>query len=289
MTAAEQKCVLLVDDEEDILTIIGKRITQAGYRLLTAASGEDALKILEKEIPDVVLLDVMMPGMDGEEVFNNIRRRKELATVPVIFFTAKDSLEDKIKGLSRGVNDYITKPIDNRELLARIEAALKINERYQKLSLKDELTGLYNYNFFERQFKHIFDVAKRYQRTFSLLIIDIDKFKHLNDTYGHLCGDFVLKHVAGYLEESLRKVDIIARYGGDELIVILPETNYEQARELIERLRQKFGKSEMDYNGQRLSVGLSFGFCAYSKQIQTSEELFNLADKDMYADKNSKT
>lgn len=288
METKEKKEILIIDDEEDILKVIGRRLKNAGYNVLTASCGSEALMILEKENPGLVLLDIGLPDMDGIEVCKRIKKHRYLSAVPIIFFTAKGTVNDKIKGLKEGVHDYITKPIDHRELLARIEAVLKINEHYQEISLTDELTGLYNYNFFQRQFAHTFDMAKRYGRIFSLIISDIDNFKELNDAYGHLFGNMALKKIGGELKSRLRKVDIITRYGGDEFAMILPETDYERAAEVVQRLKEAVGKTSLNYKSKTIELSLSFGLAAYQENIKTKEAFFNIADRNMYLDKERK-
>lgn len=285
MESLENKCILLVDDEADIVKVISKRLEKSGYRVLTASGGARALEILEKHIPDLIILDINMPDIDGIETCRRIKNKKYMSSVPVIFFTARDSVGDKVKGLKEDVHDYITKPIDHRELLARIDSVLKLSKHYNEVSLTDELTGLYNYNYFQKQFSHSFDMAVRYSRAFSLVISDLDKFKQINDTYGHLFGNMVLKKVGDKLSETLRKVDIVCRYGGDEFAIILPETDRAQADEVAQRLRDAFGTIEINFKGRAVSLGLSFGFATYSEDIKTKEAFFNLADKDMYEDK----
>lgn len=213
------------------------------------------------------------------------KKNRYISNIPIIFFTAMDSIGDRIKGIKEDVHDYITKPIDHRELLARIGSVLKINAHYEELSLRDELTGLYNYNFFEKQFAHAFDIAKRYKRIFSLLIVDVDDLKKINDNYGHLCGNFVLKAVSVKLKNSLRKVDILTRYGGDEFAVILPETDFQQAAQVTQRIKRMAGGIWLNYKGARIEVCLSFGLSTYSERIKTKEGLFNIADGNMYKDK----
>ena len=288
MENPKKATILLVDDEEDILKVIGKRLESEGYAVLTAPGGEPALKILEKEIPDLIILDIMMPDINGIEVCHRIKKMKHLANVPVVFFTAKDSVEDKIQGYKQGVYDYITKPIEHRELSARIDSVLRIDRYCKDVSLKDDLTGLYNYKFFQIQFGHTFDLCKRYSRVFSLVIIDVDNFKHVNDTCGHLCGNMLLEKISEKLKGSLRIVDVITRYGGDEFALILPETDNEKAKIVLDRLKKETGNIIFEYGGERIEAGLSFGLSTYSKDIDTKEAMFDIADKDMYAQKKEK-
>lgn len=290
MEAKERRKILLVDDEEDIQKVIGRRLDKAGFEVLVASSGAEAITTTEKELPDLVLLDIGLPDMDGIEVCKRIKKHEFISGVPIIFFSARDKVDEKIKGLRQGVHDYITKPIDHRELLARIEAVLKISRHYREISLTDDLTGLYNYNFFEEQFTHYFDLAKRYQRVSSLVICDVDNFKQINDNYGHLLGNMVLKEVSDRIKNAVRKVDIVVRYGGDEFAIILPETDYERASEVLERLKNAVSGIELNYKGRAIAIkaSLSFGLATYKADIKTKEEFFNIADKNMYADKKAK-
>ncbi len=280
--------ILLVDDEVDILKVIGTRLERAGYEILFAPGGEQALAILEKEVPDLIILDILMPGMNGLEVCSRIKEQEYISDVPIIFFSAKGSVDDKILGLKKNVSDYITKPVDYQELLARIELILRTSKRYEEASLKDKLTGLYNCSFFDKKLVHSFDLAMRYERIFSLLVVDLDGFKNVNDVYGHLFGNFVLKKVGEKLRTNLRKVDLVFRYGGDEFTIILPETSNEKAIKVLEKLRERLGIIRLESKNQTVEVKLSFGLASYSPQIKTKEELFNLADRDMYKQKRAK-
>lgn len=286
---AEVNKILVVDDEEEVLKIVCKRLEWAGYSVLAASRAEKVLTILENEIPDLILLDIAMPDIDGIELCRKIKEYKYTSNVPIIFLTAMDSINAKIQGLKEGVYDYITKPTDPRELLARIESVLARSKHYHELSSKDELTGLYNYNCFQRHFAYVFDLAKRYRRIFSLGIMDIDNFKQINDRYGHVCGDFVLEKVGEKLKNSLRKVDMLFRYGGDEFVFILPETGNEQTGTVILELKQKLGNTRIVCHDHEIDVFLSFGISTYADDMATKEELFNMADKEMYKDKKEKS
>jgi len=279
------KEILIVDDDRDNLEILNKILQKENYGVLQASDGLEALEILEHKIPDLILLDINMPHMDGIEVCRRIKMRAELTMVPIIFLSALNTIDDKLTGLKEGVIDYITKPFNHGELLARITSALKIVEEFKNASMTDDLTNLHNYNFFKGKFTHYFNIAKRYNRIFSLLFIDIYHFKKTNDKYGHLGGDTVLKETSDKLKTIVRQADILVRYGGDEFAIILPETDAEKTKKFLNRLQKKLGSFNIDYNNKTITVKLNFGLATYSKNMKKETELFMLADKSMYEDK----
>lgn len=273
------KTILVVDDEPDILMVTSKRLEVSGYEVMTARNYAEALDSARKKTPDLILLDVMMPGIDGFEVKERFNKDASLADIPVIFLTAREAMQDKMKGFKLGIDDYITKPYDPRELLARVDSALKRREHYVEISMTDGLTGLYNIHFFKKQIKEFFAIAKRYKQVFSLALIDVDGLKKTNDTCGHIAGDRVLKNLSAAAKKVLREADIITRYGGDEFAVILPNVNESQAKTAMERLKSEIGSE---------TFSISVGIAEYKDSFKSEDELFALADAMMYDDKRIK-
>lgn len=283
----KNKKILVVDDEPEILMALEKRLSHAGYQVFSVSDGINVLAKVKEIRPDIIILDIMIPGFDGIEIKRKLNADMSTAGIPVIFLTARDRTLDKVEGLQMGVDDYITKPFDSKELLARINSVLNRRQFYENISMTDGLTGVYNVSFFKKQFPLFFHMAKRYKRMFSLAIIDINNLKDINDRYGHTSGDFVLKKIASAIKKTSRKSDIITRYGGDEFAVILPESDEKFAAKAMERVREKINSKKFFVkNGAiKISFSVSIGTATYSEDITNENQLFELADANMYNDK----
>jgi len=282
--------ILVVDDEPDSLMLAKMRLELSGYEVATARGYDEAYNLICEKNPSLILLNVMMPDVDGFEVKNRLNKDKSTAGIPVIFLTAKTGIQDKINGLKLGVDDYIFKPYDAEELLARIASVLNRRKFYEEISMTDSLTGLYNVNFFKKQLRTLFTIAKRYKQIFSLALVDIDDLKGINDAHGHIAGDCVLKTFSSVAKRVLRESDIITRYGGDEFAVILPGVNQDQAKRAIERLKNEIiGKT---FSCEGLNVNISFsisvGIAEYSGSFENEDAIFKLADARMYDDKRAR-
>ncbi|HID57223.1 TPA: diguanylate cyclase [Candidatus Poribacteria bacterium] len=285
--AARKKKVLVIDDIDDDIRIIEKGLKPFDYEVLKAKTGEEGLKIAKVEQPDVILLDIMMPGMDGYKVCEELRSDYATRDIPILFVSAKVETSDIIEGFQRGGDDYITKPFSLQELAARVNAAMRIKERQDNLkmmSITDELTGLYNRRYLNERLTEEIERARRYKYPISCLMLDLDHFKDVNDTYGHQVGDLVLEEFARILKNSTRVVDIVARYGGEEFLIVLPMTNLKGAQTLAERVRRnvelyRFAKD------LSLPVTVSIG-CAQLDPTRgdemDAESLIKLADKALY-------
>jgi diguanylate cyclase (GGDEF)-like protein len=262
---SEKLTVLIAEDNSDQMEILQTMLGQGRYRLVTAMDGEEALAKLASEPVDIALLDIMMPKITGLEVCRRIREDAKLKNIYVIFLTAMVSGEDRVKGLELGGNDYMTKPYYVPELMARLSVGERLTRQrreIEKQAAHDPLTGLHNRRLFEERLNHEFERARRYGRPLSVLMIDVDDFKKVNDCHGHDCGDVVLKGVAQAIAERTRKSDISARYGGEEFIVLLPEIALDGAVQAAEKLRQQIGslKFETDAVGAfpvTVSVGVA--------------------------------
>lgn len=290
--------ILVVDDEQYNVLLITKRLTKLGYEVLQARNGHGALKLLEEQGCDLILLDIMMPDMDGFEVAKKVVGNSEQKETPIIFLTAKASIESKLEGLTLGAVDYITKPFDFRELQARIKIVLEKNEVKNKLlkeskefkeaASTDFLTGLLNRRYIDQVLKDLFNDCN--QSISSLLIMDLDYFKKVNDTYGHDQGDVVLKEVAKIIKNSIRNLDTVGRYGGEEFIAILPFASKEAAFSIAERIRINIGEKIFNLDGQEVRITISIGSATFIREenkYQTLEEWIQSTDKALYKAKNN--
>jgi diguanylate cyclase (GGDEF)-like protein len=284
-----KKRILVVDDEKDLLKVLNMRLSSAGYEVFEKADGAGAFKAARELMPDLILLDVLLPDIDGKRIKSKLNEDESTARIPVIFLSAKSETTDKIEGLQLGADDYITKPFDSEELLARIKAALDKRDFYEKISMTDGLTALPNTAYFNKQFSLFFNIAKRYKKPFSLIIVDVDDLKSINDMNGHMAGDLILKEFAQIAKKCFRSADIIARYGGDEFTVIMPETNCEQAAISINRLKQNINSANpIQYaDTANITFSVSAGCATYEERFVSAKEIFELADKALYENKKS--
>ncbi|MBN2532721.1 MAG: diguanylate cyclase [Spirochaetales bacterium] len=275
--------IFIAEDDERISKLIIRRLENEGYEVYTAVNGRDALTRIQEVLPDLIILDISMPELDGYQVKQELSKQKHTANIPVIYLTARVDLDDKVKGLNLGADDYITKPFKKEELLARIEAILRRKRYYEYLALHDNLTGLFNRTYFYQQFTQFFNMAERYKNIFSLIFIDINKFKKINDTHGHKTGDTALKLLSGMMQENLRKSDIISRYGGDEFAVILPYTVQARAEEMAHRLADVVKKIKIPVtDSMEIRMSISIGIVEYSPEYKNADQMLEVADKRMY-------
>jgi two-component system, cell cycle response regulator len=297
LPATEPGRILVVDDNQDNIEIIATRLRFRGYEILEASDGAQALEQVTDHAPDLILLDVMLPDIDGYEISRRIKGSPDLPFIPIILVTARDSTQDKVQGLDAGADDYLTKPINFPELEARVRSMLRIkrlqdelelkNRELERLSISDGLTGLYNH-------RHIHDLlAEEYERVertndcMSVAMFDLDRFKTVNDTYGHQAGDKVLVTLADILRETARDIDRLGRYGGEEFIALLPETCIDDAAVFVERVRREVSRHHFDIGrDEPLHMTLSAGVATYPHDLVDSlETLVKLADQALYAAK----
>ena len=295
--------ILVVDDHEDNIEVLKVRLESWGYQTASAYNGADALKYVEATPPDLILLDVMMPEMDGNEVARRIKGNAALPFIPIIMQTALDSTDSKVEGLEAGADDYITKPIDFAELKARLRSMLRIkrlqealeerekellevNERLTYMSQTDALTGLDNRRHLNERIEEMFSHATRLNEPFSLVMCDLDKFKSVNDTYGHQAGDEVLKQLSAILKEEAREIDRVGRYGGEEFMLLLPGTVLDAAVTFAERVRKRIEGHTFTFTGGTLTRTSSFGVAGWPHpKIEQCDDLVRTADDALYVAK----
>lgn len=281
--------VLIVDDHPDNVEVLQARLNALGYRTLCASDGETALKMVAKTPPDLILLDVMMPRMDGNEVARRIKSDKTLPFIPIIMQTALDSTQSKVVGLDSGADDYVTKPINYAELQARMGAALRVKalqDRISQMAITDSLTGLYNRRHLDERLDEMFEHSARLHEYLSVAMFDIDHFKSVNDTYGHQVGDAVLTQFAQLLKHVARDIDRIGRYGGEEFMVLLPGTVLDAGVTFAKRVRQEVETHQFEYEGGVLKCTVSAGVaCFPHPRIHSRQQLVKAADDGLYVAK----
>jgi len=288
--------VLIAEDNRDLRDIVARMVKTLGHEVSIASTGKEALRQVHDQPPDIVLLDIMMPEMDGFEFCQALQAEETLRDFHIIITSARDALDDKVKGLELGAADYLTKPFSIAELRARLQVGERI-VRHRKsikeqqaqlahLAREDALTGLSNRRHFDERLQEEWQRALRYGHAISLLLCDIDHFKEVNDVYGHACGDAVLKEVGQTLLHTSRASDLVARYGGEEFAVLLCEATLEQAAVAAERLCAAVKALSFSHPSGSFRISMSVGVSSRSEgQPQNSAQLFAEADEALYAAK----
>lgn len=285
--------VLVIEDEQTTGYLIKRFLESSGYKVTVVSDAEDGWDLIIKDYYPIMIIDWLLPGMDGIQLTTLIRKMNFPGYVFIIFLTGKTSTQDIIQALEAGADEYITKPFDRSELVARLNTAVRIlqleenlKKAYQKM-IKDPMTGAYNRGFFTNRMPSEINRAIRYQRPLSFVLCDIDFFKEVNDTYGHVAGDKLLKLFVDSIRViTRREVDLIIRYGGEEFAIILPETHLPKAMQIVERIRHAIDKKLFNVNYQEIHFTVCFGVATYDPTLTpnavTLEEIVNAADAKLY-------
>jgi diguanylate cyclase (GGDEF)-like protein len=273
--------VLIVDDVPTNVQALALLLKDE-YDVKVATGGARALELASQDpVPDLILLDVQMPEINGYDVFKLLKEESSTAKIPIIFITGKDAAEDEEYGLELGAVDYIAKPIRPSIVKARVKTHITLKQQHDQLvrmATRDQLTGLYNRHFLSDILEKKVSESKRHNKVLSVVIVDIDHFKNVNDTFGHLMGDIILKAVAKIMESSARKEDVAARFGGEEFIIVLDNCTADDALVKAEKLR-----SEIEaLHPEGILVTASFGVAQLQPDMQRYEDLLKNADTALY-------
>ncbi len=294
-----------MDDHPDNVEIIDARLSSRGYQIETATNGQEALDKVQVSPPHLILCDVMMPVMDGYEVSRRVKGDESLPFIPIILVTARDSTQDKVEGLEAGADDYLTKPINFPELEARVRSMLRIkrlqdeldeknrelelmNKRLRKLSITDGLTELFNHRHIQQLLREEFERSRRTGEPMAVAMLDLDRFKQVNDTYGHQTGDVILYETAKILRETAREIDMVGRYGGEEFMAILPDTDEEEAARFAERVRNAVAEHVYHDEATEVRMTVSSGVASYPQvDADSPDQVVKRADEALYRAKES--
>lgn len=301
---AEQTKILIVDDRPDNLRLLAKILESQSYSVRKSLNGRMAIQAIHRHPPDLILLDINMPEMNGYEVCQQLKACETTAEIPIIFISAIDRMEDKVQAFELGGVDYITKPFQEQEILMRVKNQLLIQQQHQRLeqeiqerlraeaqvkhlSLTDELTGLYNRRGFFLLAEQQLKMARRTQKTCSLLLVDLDGLKKINDTLGHEMGDIAIVYTAEILKQTFPDSDIVARIGGDEFAIFIPAC-IDNTDNFETRLQVNIDCFNVKHdNSYQLSMSLGVKQCHWHENFSL-EQLVTQADNLMYERKRSK-
>lgn len=280
------KTILVAEDASTVRELFKRFLARQNLRVLCAADGEEALRILGDETVDIVLSDYNMPKVDGLDLLKAVRERYSMFELPFIAVSSDEGGDTVGTFLKLGANDYLKKPFNKEELLCRINNTLDTVEMFEEMmsnAITDPLTGLYNRRYLSETGPKLVAASGRYkEHALSVVIFDIDHFKHINDTYGHLAGDKVLKEVARALQRNVRASDICVRFGGEEFLVLLPSTDFKRAFIVAEKIRKIVANMAIPVEeGENVHLTISGGVAAYAEGL-TLESLIKRADEALY-------
>jgi len=290
--------ILLVEDNEAQAETTKEALEKNGYKVLWVKNGASAIKAAKTTLPDVILLDRLLPDLSGEEVCRWLKFNVDTKGIPIIMLTVKSSIEDKVSGIEAGADDYLPKPYNEIELNAKIYASLRTKVLQDELRLKnrqlrelltkvealaitDSLTSLFNRRHLENVLEAEWKKSQRYGHPLTCLLIDIDHFKSVNDTYGHKAGDSVLSEISRILENCLREVDTIARWGGEEFVAVLPNTDLDNGMKAASRVLEKISHHTFGPLPNR-RITVSIGLASTATSIGTASDLITMADCALY-------
>lgn len=309
MSTESKPRVLAVDDSDTSLALLRRHLERSGYEVTGAPNGRQALRVLQEEGIQLVVTDWMMPEMDGLELCRAVRALDSVSFVYVIVLTAHTDKERLVEAFEAGADDYVTKPFDHQELVARLRAGQRIialeqglaertvalhkvnaelavaNEKLELMATTDELTGLVNRRHALAKLEEHWALTSRHGYPLSCVMLDIDHFKSFNDTYGHAAGDLVLRRTASRLQRQARLTDVVSRLGGEEFLLICPHTTAESATALAERCRTAIESMRVHYEGHELNVTVSAGVARRQAQTRGPDDLIKAADEALYAAK----
>lgn len=286
--------ILVVDDHPVIVKLLESMLARAGYQVMTADSGQGALAVLDTLLPDLILLDIDMPGMSGLDTCRQIKANPRTAEIPIIFVTASNDKNDIVAGFAAGAQDYILKPSTQEELLARVRTHLALcktqqelkasRARYRQLSFLDDLTGLYNTRYlYQHLEKHL---ARQPEQPLTVIFMDIDRFKHVVDTHGHLNGSRAIAELAAIILQRLPRGGYGVSYGGDEFVIVLAGHDRYAGRQLAEEVRAAIADNRfLTAHGLSVHLTVSCGLASYPEDAATLVDLLGNADQALFETK----
>jgi two-component system cell cycle response regulator len=284
MTDREQTPLVLVADDDGVTrAMVSAWLGSSGYEVVAARDGDEALAIATDRLPDLMLVDVTMPGLDGYDVCRAIQLTSAVPP-PVIFLTAHAQTSARVAGLEAGAVDYIVKPFEQAELVARVRAALRtkaLRDTFVEQATRDGLTGLFNRREIDLQAEAAVSFADRQGSQLSCLMTDIDHFKQINDRFGHAAGDAVLREAAQRIVAACRASDVVGRYGGEEFMLLLPETCAEDAVTTGDKLRRVLSERPIEVGGLSIPITVSVGVAGW-EQSMAAPAHYEAADQALY-------
>jgi len=282
--------VLLVDDDPAILRLLARWLEVAGYSVRTARDGHEAKAVIEQQWPQIVITDWEMAGLDGHELCRWVRSQTTPHYVHLVLLTVRSGLEDLVRGFESGADDFLKKPIDKDELLARLRSAgrvLELEQRLSTLARCDGLTSLPSRRTFFEFLNREWSRSQRYHFPLACVMVDIDFFKRINDLHGHAAGDEVIRRVGAALADGCRHSDVLCRYGGEEFCLLLPETSEDNAAIWANRIRQQLAATTIEVGGKQLQITASFGISQRMDDMTSPEQLVEMADQALLVAKRS--
>ena len=273
--------ILIVDDNEDVIKKTGHLLTEVGYKVISRSSGKEALEYLQDNVVDLVLLDINMPNMNGFDVCLRIRQRHPLDDLPIIFLTSREDSDSVTKGFQAGASDFVSKSAVGEVLLARVNVHIRLTRSLRNLrdiSLTDDMTGCFNRRHGMYSLRENFSRSKRYGSQFAIIYFDLNSLKATNDQYGHQAGDLLLRSVSSAVKGILRDTDQLFRMGGDEFLVICPETDKKGAMVCAERMQKVVSEITIVDKQASFAYGIAFSGEDY-KEI---DDMLQSADVAMY-------